>query len=340
MKTPKMIRTIAILMTVSALVGMQATLGENSTVALPPELAPMAVKYQANAAALTEARNKAMTQAQQPYLAALTAAAQKAATGNKADEARAVTEEKEAITAGRALAPLASPLLPRELAMPRASLLRETARVERDFAARAQQSSAEYLRGLAFYETKARAAGQADLLKLIEAEKAKIAGQSPGAAGKPGAKTARDLVVNGDFAQKREDGSPESWNSGDRSRGAVTSEQGTTFLRAKSGDKTVTYFLENATRPADAQELEVSVRLRCRDMKGQGNYGVIIAQRDANNAVVSRDVPCILTAPSPAWRPVSGVVKLRPETKSLVIECRILDCAATVDFSNVRVEAR
>jgi hypothetical protein len=120
----------------------------------------------------------------------------------------------------------------------------------------------------------------------------------------------------------------------------VTSEQGTTFLRARSADKIVTYFLENVDRPAEAQELAVSLRLRCRDMKGQGNYGVIIAQCDANNTVVSRDVPCALSASSPTWRSLNGVVKLHPETRKLVIECRILDCLATVDFANVRVETR
>jgi len=322
-----------------ALLGTVPASAQNAAPILPPELAPMAAKYQASLAALTEVRNKTMTQAQQPYLAALAAAGQKAAGGKKPDEVRAVTEEKEAIAAGRTLAAIASPLLPRELAMLRAALLRETARVERDFATRAQQGATEYLRGLTFYETKARAAGQADLLKLIEAEKLKIAGQSPGSV-KPGGKAARNLVVNGDFAQKKEDGSPESWNASDRGRGAIITEQGTTFLRVVSADKTVTYFLQNAGRPAEAQELEVSLRLRCRDMKGQGAYGVIIAQRDANNTVLSRDVPCSLSAPSPGWRSLSGVVKLRPETKKLSVECRILDCTATVDFSNVRAETR
>jgi hypothetical protein len=45
----------------------------------------------------------------------------------------------------------------------------------------AQQAGTEYLRGLAFYEGKARSAGQTALLQQIEAEKLKVAGQDPGA---------------------------------------------------------------------------------------------------------------------------------------------------------------
>jgi hypothetical protein len=339
MNTLKTIRTISILTALSALLGIQAALAENPTVALPPELAPMATKYQTSLAALTEARNKAIAQLQQVYLTALTTAAQKATTGNKADELRTVTEEKDAIAAGRTLATTPSPLLPRELAMPRGTLLRETARVERDFAARAQQGAAEYMRGLAFYETRARAAKQTELLSLIEAEKLKVAGQAPQSS-HAGGKAGRNLVTNGDFAQKKENGAPESWSTNDPGKGAVTAEQGTSFLRAVSSDKNVTYFLQNVDRPAETQELAVSVRLRCREMKGQGSYGIIVAQHDGSGGIVSRDVPCEMVAVSPAWRSMNGIVKLRPETKKLTIECRILDCMATVDFSNVRVETR
>jgi len=339
MNTLITIRTIAILMTMRALLGIHAAFAENAMVTLPPELAPIATKYQTSLAALTDARNKAITQLQQGYLTALATAAQKATSGNKADELRAVAEEKDAIAAGRPLATTPSPLLPRELAMPRGTLLRETARVERDFAARAQQGAAEYLRGLAFYETRARAAKQTELLALIEAEKLKVSGQAPQTS-HAGGKAGRNLVTNGDFAQKKANGGPESWSSNDPGKGAVTAEQSTSFLRAVSGDKNVTYFLQNVDRPAEAQELAVSVRLRCREMKGQGSYGIIIAQHDGSGGIVSRDVPCEMLAVSPAWRSVNGIVKLRPETKKLTIECRILDCVATVDFSNVRVETR
>lgn len=339
MKLRKILHTISFLLTFTALLGSQAASAENSAVALPPEVAPMAAKYQAGVTALAEARTKAIAQLQQVYLAALATAGQKATSRNNTDELRAVTEEKDAITAGRPLASTASPLLPRELAMPRGTLLRETARIEHDFAARGQQGAAEYLRGLAFYETRARTAKQTELLALIEAEKLKVSGQTP-ASGRPGGKPGRNLVVNGDFAQKKENGSAEGWSTNDPGKGAVTAEQGTNFLRAVSSDKNVTYFLQNVDRPAEAQELVVSVRLRSREMKGQGSYGIIIAQHDGSGGIVSRDVPCEMNAQSPAWRSLNGIVKLRPETKKLTIECRILDCVATVDFSNVKVEAR
>jgi hypothetical protein len=142
----------------------------------------------------------------------------------------------------------------------------------------AQQLGTEYLRGLAFYESKAQAAGQADLLKQIQAEKLKVAAQSAG----------QSVVLNGDFAQKKADGTPESWTGGGPGKGAVTTEQGVTFLRMVSGDKKETWFIENVDRPANAQQLEVSVRLRSPDFKGVGPYGIVVAQRDAANQLVAR----------------------------------------------------
>jgi hypothetical protein len=137
------------------------------TSGLPPELAPLTANYEGELVSLATAKARAITPAQQTYLAALADAAKKATVANKADEFRAVAEEKEAITAGRSPDLVASPLLPRMLASPRAALLHEVARVEREFIPRVQQTAAEYLRGLAFYEAKARTAGQIEVLKQI-----------------------------------------------------------------------------------------------------------------------------------------------------------------------------
>jgi hypothetical protein len=111
-------------------------------------------------------------------------------------------------------------------------------------------------------------------------------------------------------------------------------------LRIVASDKKETWFLENIDRPLDAQELQVSVRLRSPDFKGVGPYGIVIAQRDAANQLVARDTPCVLKTTSPVWRTMSGVVAIRPETKRLIIRCNMVDCSATVDFADVRVEAR
>jgi hypothetical protein len=80
--------------------------------------------------------------------------------------------------------------------------------------------------------------------------------------------------------------------------------------------------------------------LRCRELKEKGECGLVVAQRDGDNKLVARDVPCMLSAPSPGWRMLNGVVKLLPETKKLVIRCNMVDAPMTVDFADVRVEAR
>ena len=312
---------------------------QNPSGALSPELAPLAAKYQSDLAALTQTKDKALALARQPYLDALTSAQQRATTEAKPDEAKAVADEKEAVAAGHALAPEPSPLLPRTLTTLRINFLRQAGREEHEYTVHAQQVAAEYLRGLVFYETKARAAGQTDLLKQIQAEKLKAA--ALGAVGpRPAPGAGRNVVLNGDFAQKKIDGTPESWTGGGPGKGAVATEQGITFLRIVANDKKETWFLENIDRPLDAQELQVSVRLRSPDFKGVGPYGIVIAQRDAANQLVARDTPCVLKTTSPVWRTMTGVVAIRPETKKLIIRCNMVDCSATVDFTDVRVEAR
>jgi hypothetical protein len=322
-----------------ALVRLPAAGAQNAAGGLPPELVPLAAKYQSDLDAHAQTRSKAVAALNQAYLAALDTAGQKATDEGKLDELKAVTEEKEAVTSGRALPSLAAPLLPHELATPRAYLRRETARAEHEYTVHAQQAAVDYLRALAFYENKARMANQTDLVQQIEAEKLKLAGQNPAGPGSAPI-AARDVVVNGDFALKKEDGTPLNWTSGGPGKGAVSTEEGTTFLRVVSRDKKETWLLENIERPAGAQELRVTARLRCRDVKVQGECGVIIAQRNGENNLLVRDHPCILSAPSPGWRTLSGIVKILPETKRLIIRCNMVNSMNTVDFADVRVEAR
>jgi hypothetical protein len=323
----------------AAMVGLPTARAQNEPGALPPELAPLAARYHTDLDALGQARSKAETALRRSYLAELDSAAQKAAAESKLDELNAVKDEKETLAAGGALTVPAVPLLPHELAPPRAYLQREMARTEREYSAHAQQAASDYLRALVFFENKARMAKQMDLLQQIEAEKLKLSGQK---AGNPGSApiAARDLVINGDFALKKDDGAPETWFAGGLGKGVLATEQGTTFLRLVSRDKKDTWFVESAERPAGAQELRVTVRLRCRDLKLEGECGVIIAQCDGENRFIVRDRSCTLSGTSPAWKTLSAIVKLRPETKKLVIRCSLAQSGNTVDFADVHVEAR
>jgi len=325
--------------TMTALLGLPSARAQKEAGGLPPELAPLAAKYHADLAALTEARSKAVAALRQSYLAALGLAEQKATSERKPDELKAVTDEKEAVSAGRALPPLPPPLLPHELAPSRSYFQREAGRAGREYAAHAQQAAGDYLRVLAFYENKARMANQTDLLQQIAAEKLSLAGQNlagPAAAPIIG----RNLVINGDFALRKDDVRPENWDSGAPGSGFVATEQGMNFLRVVSRDRKETSFFENVERPAGAEELRVTARLRCRDLKVQGECGVIIAQRDGEDKFLVRDRVCILTSSSPGWKSLRGIVKIRPETRKLIIRCNVVNSVNTVDFADVRVEAR
>jgi len=337
MNIPKII--VAVLAAWIALPGLPSALAQNAGSGLPPDLAPAAAQYQSAVDALAAERTKALDQLRQPYLTALAAAGQKATRENKQGEATAVVDETAAVTAGSALSPAPSPLLPRGLSTPRGYFLREAARLDREYAVHAQQAGAEYLRGLTFYENKAQAAGQTDLLKQIQAEKARLA--APGGAGaRPAHGAGKSVVLNGDFTQKKADGTPERWTAGEPGKGAVATEQGVTFLRMVSADKKETWFIQYIDRPPDARELQVSVRLRSPDFKGQGPYGIVIAQRDAANQLVVRDQPCVLKAPCPVWKTMNGTVLIHPETKQIIVRCNKVDCSATVDFADLRIEAR
>jgi len=339
MKMPKTIAAAAISTALIALFGFPFAVAQNAADGVPAELAPLAAKYQSDLKVLAEARDKTVAPARQTYLAALATAEQKAASSQKPEESKAVGDEKTAVSAGTPLPAMAAPLLPATLLTPRTNLRREMDRAEREYGVRAQQAAADYLRGLTFYENNARAAGQTELLKQIEAEKGKLAGQNAaGAHAIHGA--ARNLVINGDFTQKKQDGTPESWKSDMPKRGAVATEQGASFLRLVSLEKGETFFVEELDRPPDVKELAVALRLRCKDMKGQGTYGVVIAQRDGDNKLVARDMPCDMSGPAPAWKTMSGLVRIHPETKRLIVRCNIVDCLATVDFADVRVDAK
>ncbi len=143
MNIPKIIVAVLTLTVWVALPGLPSAGAQNAMRGLPPDLAPAATKYQSAMDALAAERTKALDQLRQPYLTALAAAGQKATSENKQGEAKAVADETAAVTAGSAMWPSPSPLLPRGLSTPRGSFLREAARLDRECAVRAQQAGAE-----------------------------------------------------------------------------------------------------------------------------------------------------------------------------------------------------
>ena len=335
------IRHLSFVAALSLLGGLSPTIAQNDAADLPPEIAPLAAKYQADLDALAQSKSKAMATVRQPYLTALAAVEKSATNEGKNDVLKAVTDEKEAVIAGQALANTATPLLPRTLATPRAALMKESARLDHDYALRAQQAAAEYLRGLVFFEGRARTGSQTVLLQKIDAEKARITGRSA-ASPNAGPSSGKSIVLNGDFSQKDENGMAENWKLGGKSQGAVTTEHGITFLRFVNPNAKKNAFFQSVDRPADAREVLISVRIRSgADLTGHGEYGFLIWQLDAQDKQITRDMPVRLTAPAPAWATYSGAVKLVPEAKKIMFR-GIIDNGLTgsVDFAELRGEVR
>jgi hypothetical protein len=111
-----------------ALTGRPSAWAQNAVSGLSPELAPLAAKYQSDMDAAAQTKDQAVALLRQSYLNALAAAQQKAGSENKPDEAKAVADEKEAVTTGKTLPAVPSSLLPRALSTPRNYYLREAAR--------------------------------------------------------------------------------------------------------------------------------------------------------------------------------------------------------------------
>jgi len=201
MNIQKIIVAVLTLTAWIALPGLPSAVAQNAVSGLPPDLAPAATKYQFAIDALAAERTKVLDQLRQPYLTALAAAGQKATSENKQVKRRPWQTRRRRSPPGalcRQRLPTAAP----RASTPRGYFLREAARLDREYTVHAQQAGAEYLRGLTFYENKAQAAGQTDLLKQIQAEKARLAAQG-GTGARPAHGAGQSVVRNGDFSQRK-----------------------------------------------------------------------------------------------------------------------------------------
>lgn len=306
--------------------------------AVAPEIDAPAKRYEAAVSSSRLLLDKSLGAARAPYLPALSVAEAKASGTGKPDELKAILDEKQALAAGRALDAIPSPLLPRSMNAARSAYLRDVAKAERDEAARIENAKGLYLRDLAFIETKARSARNETLLQGVANEKAKLVEGSVTVSGStPPAARGRNLIENGNFAERNPDGTPGAWNHENRGKGAVISESGISFLRFISADQKEAFFLQNVQRPENVRELAVSIRVRCDQIK-EGGYGLVIAQRDGSKKLTSRDKVCYSTTPVRQWRQLKGQVKLKPETKDLVVKIQIDSAGATVDFADLKIE--
>jgi hypothetical protein len=304
---------------------------------LAPELATHATKYKADADALTPMREQALATVAKPYTEALDAAEQKSTQAGRAEEVKAILEEKKKVSAGRRVGQVAAPQLPKGLAGARTTYLREFERCEREHAARAKQLAADYLRALGTIETAARSKKQDTLLAQIALLKRDLLREETAVFG-----TGANLVTNGDFSKKVSGDAPDNWEAHGPLKGGVVTEGESSFLRfSTTGERREAIYRQSFDRPPNTKEIAISVRMRCSLMKGPGKIGVSVSERNA-----AGDYLRIADAFTPAseeirdWKQFTATVKLMEGTNSVIIRLRSIGALTVVDFDDVRVERR
>jgi hypothetical protein len=314
---------------------------------LAPELAPLATKYKSDVDALNEAHDKAMAALRKIYFAALDSAEQKQTALGKADALKAVLEEKRAVAAADPLPP-AAPSLPRDLAFHRTNYTRDVARVGRDFTQRSQQLTSVYLRALSPLEQKARAGGQKVLLDQITAEKLKIAGEPvPAAPGAPAAgishSPGNNLLANGDFAQKKPDGTPVAWSG----THTVQTESGMSFLRV-SEELGWDCASQKVECPAGVKNVTFSARVRCPNFtptpaSEDAWFGIHLVCLDENGKGIDESNGMYFTMirkPERNWMRLGITAKIPAETKTLQAMICAKDASGTADVMDMQLQAR
>lgn len=187
--------------------------------ALPPELAPLAAKFEADNAVITAARETALAKVREGYLADLATAERSATGGGRVKEVAAIFQVREAV-AGGAPDPRAPADFPKSLERRHSTYLAALATVEREYAPRYQKTAADLLRVLGTMETRAAAGSP---LRTASAELKSRVALGPAAKELVGVweirmsnwKGSRELFPDGSF----------SWEKGPKGRWTATGSE-------------------------------------------------------------------------------------------------------------------
>jgi hypothetical protein len=143
---------------------------------IAPEIAPVAAKFKADFEAAEAEQAAAVARSARSYSAALDAAEKTATGAGDIKSLTAITAEKNALK-NSSLKPAAHADLPKSLLAPRKAHLTAVTKAEADTQPRKQRAIADCVRALSTLES--RAAGNANLIAQIGAEKERVLRASP-----------------------------------------------------------------------------------------------------------------------------------------------------------------
>ncbi|OAI57447.1 hypothetical protein AYO49_01950 [Verrucomicrobiaceae bacterium SCGC AG-212-N21] len=305
---------------------------------LAPELAPLAAKYKADLATLEGQRTNALTQAQNPYTAAL-ATAEKSATaaGNIAGTA-VIAAERVGLAKGL-LTPGFPPGMPKELQNPRKTYLDAVARIRAAEAPRRQTIDGAYLRTLTGLS--AKAPKESELAKQIEAEKQKLIASAPPAVSK---QIGKSMVVNGSFDVIGSNGLPAGWSTESDGCFKVSRDGTNSVLHASL--KTVGYaaIKQEIPLPPKARSVTLSGRIRGKAgarKPGEVDFGgkILGNYLDAND-LPTKDWVWFQAEPNEQWKTYNQTQKIPEGVKTFLVILEMKFAAGEFDFDDIAVEFR
>jgi hypothetical protein len=306
--------------------------------ALAPELAPLAAKYQADLAALEAQRTNALTQAQNPYTAALATAEKSATAAGNVTAIAVINAERAALTRGLTT-PGFPPGMPKELQNPRKTYLDAVARIRAAEAPRRQTLDSAYLRALTGLS--AKAPKESALAKQIEAEKQKLIANAPPTVSK---QIGKSMVVNGTFDVTGSNGLPAGWATNSDDCFKVSRDGTNCVLHASL--KTVGYaaIKQEIPLPPKARTLTLSGRVRGKAgarKPGEVDFGgkILGNYLDAND-LPTKDWVWFQAEPNEQWKTYSQTQKIPEGVKTFLVILEMKFAAGEFDFDDIVVEFR
>lgn len=300
---------------------------------LPPELKSLAEKRDADLAAVQKGKETALATVKAPYLATLNQAESKATQAGKTDVLKGILDEKEAVSSNAPMPPVPLPVLPREVYSARSTYLREAARLSQATAPKLNQIRSDYLRSLGDLELRARQSKNQELLKAITAEKLKTVEDSANAkTAEIPTSTGKNQLINGDFLQRKSDGTPESWSLHSKTT-SIVPESSFSFLRVDSG-----YGEQTVSIPPGAHSVTISGNVRYK------NSGTSVGCRiygSVHPPGSTKEVDIAVTeigSTTLSWKHISSTSKIPAGCSQINVGYYVNGNGVTLDLRDIRLE--
>ncbi len=319
------------------------SLATSSFAELPPQLKPLAGRYDSDCAALAASADAALKPARERYLAALAAAQKVATAAVKTGDLAAISAEIAGVNGG-AVKPEIPPDLPRGLATERKNFIAVTASIEKAIPPKQRELATKYLQTLVALEAQALRAKDTALTEAVAAEKTRVLPQIEAAGG--GQKN-RNVVENSDFSGGKPGDWPPGWRKSNDWKQADDvaliregDEQFIRFRRLKAEHHLEVSPEKVIAVPANARAVEFSARVRVKGLTAGKDYdyypGLRVSTRDAAGEKIAEEHAD--AKQDGGWKKFSGRCAVAANAKAIRVEVGAFGAAGVFDFDDVVVE--